>query len=278
MNVIKVIRDATRFAFARIIGTTGPNITHLIPPLMANLLAHFEQSELVDFMNFIGLVIHKLQDDMFNVLDQLFGPLNAHITGLLSQPVNGTDDELARADTKKAYLALLNQILSSKLQGVFTSERNNAQLERLLAIMRQMVEDVSDPASQKAALTFFGRSVAVWAQPAVNGATQTQALPGFERFIYETVIPTAFGVLSLPQFNIRDGQMLTVLHEIANLLQAVLKARGEEAFNFFGNVFLPSQGWPRETIIDFTTKMRDLDPKAFRKYFADFVRASRTGS
>lgn len=51
----------TRFAFARIIGTTGPNITHLIPSLMANLLAHFEPSELADFMNFIGLLIHKLQ-------------------------------------------------------------------------------------------------------------------------------------------------------------------------------------------------------------------------
>ncbi|KAH9838251.1 armadillo-type protein [Rhodofomes roseus] len=272
MNIFKVIRDATRFAFARIIGTTGPTITHLIPPLMANLLAHFEPSELVDFMNFIGLLIHKLQDDMFSVLDQLIGPLNAHITGLLVQPANGTDDELARADTKKAYLALLNQILTSKLQGIFTSERNNTQLEGLLATMRQLVEDVSDPASQKAALSFFGRS------PAVNGDAQTQTLPGFERFIYEAVIPTAFAILSSPQYNIKDGQMLTVLHEIAHLLQTVLKTRGEEAFNFFGNVFLPSQGWPADTIVDFTTKLRDLEPKAFRKYFADFVRASRAGS
>lgn len=80
MNVFKVVRDAvsllwhrlssvfrtqvylqTRFAFARIIATTGPNVTHFIPPLMVNLLAHFEPSELVDFMNFIGLLIHKLQ-------------------------------------------------------------------------------------------------------------------------------------------------------------------------------------------------------------------------
>lgn len=28
---------------------------------MANLLAHFEPSELVDFMHFIGLLMHKLQ-------------------------------------------------------------------------------------------------------------------------------------------------------------------------------------------------------------------------
>lgn len=81
MNVFRIVRDAvslrvalrgsfdltfipipqTRSAFARIFATTGPNVTHLIPPLMANLLAHFEPTELIDFMNFIGLLMHKLQ-------------------------------------------------------------------------------------------------------------------------------------------------------------------------------------------------------------------------
>jgi hypothetical protein len=32
---------------------------------MANLLAHFEPSELVDFMNFIAVLIHKLQVGWF---------------------------------------------------------------------------------------------------------------------------------------------------------------------------------------------------------------------
>lgn len=65
----------------------------------------------------------RSQRDMFDVLDQLIGPLNAHISGLIVQPVSGTDDELARADTKKAYLALLNQVVSSGLQGIFVSDR-----------------------------------------------------------------------------------------------------------------------------------------------------------
>jgi exportin-T len=108
---------------------------------MANLLAHFEPSELVDFMNFIGLLIHKLQVrlsfftkdltliylqsqiDMFEVLDQLIGPLSTHITALLSQPVAGTDDQVTHIDTKKVYLALLNNIMASKLQAIFISER-----------------------------------------------------------------------------------------------------------------------------------------------------------
>ncbi|THH14212.1 hypothetical protein EW146_g6092 [Bondarzewia mesenterica] len=281
MNVFKVVRDATRFAFARILATTGPNVTHFIPPLMANLLAHFEPSELVDFMNFINLLIHKLQQDLFDVLDELIGPLTAHITGILSQPVSGTDDELSHADIKKAYLALLNNILSSKLQGIFISSRNKDRFEPLLETMLQLAGDVSDPISEKAAFIFLGRSVSVWGQPSTaNGdsAVESRRLPGFERFVYENVVPAAFRVLSLPELNIKDGQILVVLHEIANLLQIIGKTRGQEAYEFFVSVFLPAQNWPPDTAIEFTTKLRDLDNKSFRKYFSDFVRASRSGS
>lgn len=69
-----------------------------------------------------------------------------------------------------------------------------------------------------------------------------------------------------------------MLHEICNFLQAVSKARGPEAFEFFTTVFLPAQNWPPEAAQEFATKLRDLDSKAFKKYLADFVRASRAGS
>ncbi|KAF9818874.1 hypothetical protein IEO21_02530 [Rhodonia placenta] len=278
MNVFKVVRDATRFAFARILATTGPNVTQLIPPLMANLLAHFEPSELTDFMNFIGLLIHKLQGDMFDVLDQLIGPLSIHINGLLAQPVSGTDDQQTHTDIKRAYLALLNNVVASKLHGIFTSERNKGQLEGLLASMVQLAEDGSDPTSQKTVFTFLGRCVSVWAQPITDAASQAQALPGFERFVYERLIPAAFALFSSPQFNIADGQTVMVVHEICNFFQTVMKTRGQETLDFFISVFLPAQGWPPEAALEFTTKMRDLDAKGFRKYFVDFIRASRAGS
>ncbi|KAF8183925.1 armadillo-type protein [Pholiota molesta] len=282
MNILKPIRDATRFAFARILATAGPTVTHYIPPLMSNLLAHFEPSELVDFMNFIGLLIHKLSKDMFDVLDQLIGPLSTHITSLLSQPITGTDDQRAHVETKKAYLALLNSIMASKLQGIFISERNSASFENLMQNMQQLVEDVSDPASEKAAVTFLSRCVTVWGQtttgaPAQNGAA-TESLPGFERFIYERLIPTAFRVPSMPNFNLKDGQITVVLQEIANLLQTICKTRGAESYTFFLNVFLPSQNWPPEMALDFTTKLRDLEGKNFRKYFTDLIRSSRASS
>lgn len=91
---------------------------------------------------------------------------------------------------------------------------NRTQLESLLASMQQLAEDVNDPISQKAAFQFLGRCITTWLEPVAgaNGQAngQSQALPGFERFVYERLIPSAFSVLSSPQFNIKDGQMLVV--------------------------------------------------------------------
>ena len=76
--------------------------------------------------------------------------------------------------------------------------------------MQVIAEDLGDITSEKAAFQFLGRCVTVWAQPIVptmaNGTPTSQGLPGFERFVYERLVPSAFSVLSSPQFNIKDGQ------------------------------------------------------------------------
>jgi len=283
LKEFKVVRDATRFAFARIFATTGPEVTGLIPTLMVNLLAHFEGSELVDFIHFLNPLVHKLQQDLFNVLDELIGPLNAHVTNLMFQPVTGTDDILTHSESKRAYLTLLNNIVSSKLAGIFLSDRNKDKFEPLLQSMLQLAGDASDAQSQRGAFGFLSKSVSVWGQPLSDAADgevvpSPRGVPGFERFIYEGVVPTAFAVLSLPELNVKDGQVIVVLQEIAGLLQTIGKVRSQEAYTFFINVFLPAQNWPTETALEFTTRMRDFDSKQFRKYFADFVRASRSSS
>ena len=71
----------------------------------------------------LSFQLFVMQKDMFNVLDELLGPLNTHIAQLLSQPAAGTDDSLAHVDTKRSYLTLLISIISSDLHDVFISER-----------------------------------------------------------------------------------------------------------------------------------------------------------
>ncbi|KAF9036225.1 armadillo-type protein [Panaeolus papilionaceus] len=273
MNVFKPIRDAARFAFARILATAGPTVTHYIPPLMTNLLAHFEPSELVDFMNFIGLLVHKLRKDMFNVLDELIGPLSSHITSLLTQPVSGTDDQRMHLETKKAYLSLLNTIMSGGLHRVFISERNMGTFEGLIDNMRGIAEDMTDPSSSKTALAFLGRCVYVWNRTDPTKQQREGILPGFEGVIYERLLPAAFRIPSHPNFNIKDGQVLVALGEVATFLQTIGTCKGQPFYDYLLNVFFPSQNWPTTTAIEFTTKLRGEDQKNFRKYFTDLIRS-----
>jgi hypothetical protein len=95
---------------------------------------------------------------------------------------------------------------------------NYSGFEALIDTMQRFAEDVSDPANQKVAVIFFSRCVSTWGQPFLNSPDiasnghhgGNQGLPGFERFIYERLIPTAFRVPSLPNFNPKDGQMMVV--------------------------------------------------------------------
>ena len=47
------------------------------------------------------------------------------------QPITGTDDILTHSESKRAYLALLNNIVSSKLAGIFLSDRKSFPLALL---------------------------------------------------------------------------------------------------------------------------------------------------
>lgn len=154
---------------------------------------------------------------------------------MLSQPVNGTDDKNAHIETKKAYLTFLNNIMVNKLHAVFLSDRkplsvsaypkalsdrqdltvNKGWLPALLESIQRVSEDISDPASSRTAIQFFGRCVLSWgqlpsAEMQMNGTVVAQALPGFEQFMYDGLIPMAFRIASLPTFNPKDGQTLLV--------------------------------------------------------------------
>lgn len=76
-----------------------------------------------------------------------------------------------------------------------------------------IASDVMDAQSQKFAFQFLARAISTWARPAQvdgpNGAI-SESIPGFEQFVYEHLLPLAFKAPSLPEFNIKDGQMVMV--------------------------------------------------------------------
>ncbi len=76
--------------------------------------------------------------------------------------------------------------------------------------MLRLAEDTSDPPSQKAAFVFFTKCVTSWGKPIVENSSDQEGLQGFDRFIYERIVPLVFGVASSPNFNLKDGQVMVV--------------------------------------------------------------------
>lgn len=92
---------------------------------------------------------------------------------------------------------------------------NSASIESLLESMLSIADDVSQPSNQKAAFVFFNKCVACWGKRTIEH-DQT-GLPGFDRFIYECIIPLAFRVPSSPNINLKDGQVIVVSFKKASM-------------------------------------------------------------
>ncbi|KIM27530.1 hypothetical protein M408DRAFT_329975 [Serendipita vermifera MAFF 305830] len=284
MGRFRVVREAARFAFGRIIFAAGPSITEYIPRLMGSLLAHFDSSEFVDFIGFISHMTHKLQAQFTAVLEEVFAPLTTHVSSVIAKPITGTDDKVVHVDTKKAFLSFLSTIMSSNLGGIIVSQNNLSNLQPFLETVLQMASDPSDALNQKLALAFVSRFISVFGHPAptTNGNGSAPAsnsafiVPGIEQFIYQRILLVAFSIPFHPDFNLKDAQSLATLQEVANLLQTIVKVRGDEALTYISTVFLPSQNVPTTTAMELTNSIRALDKRTFQKYLTDFVKASRS--
>ncbi|KZO89899.1 ARM repeat-containing protein [Calocera viscosa TUFC12733] len=287
----RVIRDAARFAFLRILSATGPTVLPFLPTLLITILSHIENGEISDFLGFMGLVAHKLKEDVRGTVEELSTPLLTHISNVINQPEEGTDDIIIHNEIKRAYLSYINALMGSLLFTILASPKNLGAFETFLVFVMRIAENPSDPQSQKLAFIILSKGVAAWginpALPAPNGSAaasngtngivhpppSTQPIPGFERFIYDQLIPLAFRVPLNPDMRLKDAEASLVLTEVTGLLNTIVQVRGDEALAFM-TTYLPTLGMPLEFNQQFSNKIRG-DKSQFRKWFAEFMRQRR---
>ena len=170
-------------------------------------------------------------------------PLLSRIFAILQAPINGTDEATIHRRLKDAYLTFFSALMNANLDGVFITARNKPEFENLLTALLNVANDCSDPSSQRLAFAFFAKSVTAWGtspeaviNPSVfaesaqsdrskavaNGTAlptnqhvipkadrASQALPGYEIFVYQHLIPACFEVPADTKFNIRTGQTVS---------------------------------------------------------------------
>lgn len=290
-----IIREASRGAFARIVATGGTVVLPMIPSFIQSLLPHLKSAELVDFLSFLGLVVAKYKDNVRDMLDELFLVLVERVFQFLGQDVTGTDDAVSRSELERGYIAFLSTLVAAGLDGVLCSPRNQEQLETLLQSIVYYAENGDTP-SQRAAFGILGKLVSVWGQGTsngvqgngvpgqktpgeVSGAHHPTSVPGFENFIYDTLIPLAFTVPASPQFDLNDAQSQLVLTDIAQLLKTIQAKRGhDEMAQWLMQVYFPRISCPQDLATDFVKGMQEMEAgKRFKAHFNAFILRSRGG-
>lgn len=61
MKTQRVVRDSARFAFSQFVNAIGTTVAELVPQFVQKVVTEFEPAELIDFMTFLGLLIHRLK-------------------------------------------------------------------------------------------------------------------------------------------------------------------------------------------------------------------------
>ncbi|KAL1411126.1 pre-tRNA nuclear export protein [Vanrija albida] len=308
MKTERVFRDAARFTFSQFVTAIGSSIGELVPRFVRSVVTEFEPVELIDFLSFLGLLMHRLKRNTFETMDMLLLPLLSRIFAVLQNPVTGTDEDIIHRRLQDAYLTFFTALMNSNLEGVFITDRNKPEFENVLTSLVALAEDSSDPAAQRQAWNFLAKSIIAWgtsaaaatepsvfADSAMSHLSQkvasgqavatnqhaipkdqraAQALPGYETFVYQRLIPAAFAVPAAATFNIKAG--LPVLYDIAIVIRNMLQARGQEGVDFLLNDMLPKLQCPPEMAQQFVNSLRTQQSKDFRKTFADFIKVMRS--
>lgn len=122
LSSTQLIREASRFAFARLIGGCGVSIFAQLPRWVDGLLTNTSSKlEMVFFLAQLRQVMFAFKAEMFGVLDVVLTPLLQRVFARLGETPQGTDDEIQLGDLRKEYLSFMGVILSNDLAGVLVS-------------------------------------------------------------------------------------------------------------------------------------------------------------
>ncbi|KAH6661404.1 tRNA exportin [Truncatella angustata] len=286
LNGSAEIRTACRSAFSRLLGVLGAAVLPQLPQWIEGLLSQSSsKDEMAMFLRLLDQVVYGFKTEIYDVLNLLLTPLLQRVFGGLSEPMDGTDDEIQLAELRREYLSFIGVILNNDLGGVLVSEANQVFFDSLITSILNMATDISSgnlPAS-RLAFGILSKMAGVWggpdvaniaANPSAPTGSPSPAIPGFDQFLLDRFHSVCWEVMRDPQFRpSQDAQSKQVLNEIAGLEQAVYVKTGELFIQHLQNSLFPGLGIDGN---DFLRPMTtSTDRRAFSKYLQDLQKTFR---
>ncbi|KAI0005701.1 Xpo1-domain-containing protein [Xylariaceae sp. FL0662B] len=287
LNTSSEIRTACRSAFSRLLGVLGSAVLPQLPQWIEGLLSRSSsKDEMAMFLRLLDQVVYGFKAEIYDVLNQLLTPLLQRVFGGLSEPINGTDDEIQLAELRREYLTFIGIILNNDLSGVLVSEANQGFFESLINSILTLAREVGSgsnnlPAS-RLAFGLLTKMAGVWggpdianisANPSVPSGSPSPAIPGFDQFLIDRFHSVCWEVLRDPQFKpSSDAQTRQVLNEIAGLEQAIYLKTGEVFLQHIQSTLFPGLGIDGN---DFLRSMTTAtDKKTFSRCLLELLKTS----
>ncbi|OTB02266.1 hypothetical protein M426DRAFT_322844 [Hypoxylon sp. CI-4A] len=288
LNTSSEIRTACRSAFSRLLGVLGSAVLPQLPQWIDGLLSRSSsKDEMAMFLRLLDQVVYGFKTEIYDVLNQLLTPLLQRVFGGLSEPIDGTDDEIQLAELRREYLSFISVILNNDLAGVLVSEANQGFFEALINSILTLAGAVSPSSGNLSAsrLSFglLAKMAVVWggpdvanisANPSAPSGSPSPHIPGFDQFLIDRFHSVCWEVLRDPQFNpSTDAQAKQVLHEIAGLEQAIYLKTGEAFLQHLQSTLFPGLGIDGNAFIRAMTTATDR--KSFSKYLQELLKSMR---
>jgi len=225
------IRTACRSAFSRLLGILGGNMLPQLPQWIDGLLsASSGKDEMAFFLRILHQVVFEFKGEIYDVLDQLFTPLQQRLFMALNEPIMGTDDQVQLGELRREYISFILAILSNNLEGTLVSDRNQACFEQVIACVMELARSFeSSTSSSKVAFGILTRMATIWGGPDVGGtgAAPSPAIPQFDQFMVDRFHALCWEVISDPSFRLGDAQSRQILTEIGTLEATIWAKTGE---------------------------------------------------
>lgn len=285
---LELIRDSSRFAFARFIPILGSALTNHLSKLVSLILGAplLKYSELTDFLGFIGQIVHNFQKDdtIYQLLNDLVLPLFDKTFALLKY--NGENNEFDaipdmvrdKNSLKKAYMNLLSTIILNHQASLFITETNKPKFPVVVESLFENAYDLTDPTVSRLAVIqlvnfvlVFGGAGGKISDPLDKMGVALPAVEGVDSYLMNKLVQLSFELpFQRQEFDIKDAQFRIIAQEIATLLKTYHKTKGDEFLGFL-STYLTNMGLSQDHMNGFGTALVKLDQREFKKFFIEFI-------
>lgn len=270
------VREASRFAFSRLVGVLGSDILPQLPRWIDGLLIQSSTNdELALFLRLLDQIVFGFKAEIFPILDTLLTPFLRRVFSGLSETTSGTDDEIQLAELKREYINFLLVLFNNDLSSVVVSETNQPNFEALVGTIEFFAKDAEDLPTAKMAFQALNKMCATWGGPDVvsqtNGVAPQPVLPGFDRFMITRFSPLCWTLPKSASFNAKDAQARQALAEAAALQKMIFSKCGGEYLSWLRDNELRGMGMNEQMISEYLEALSQLDLKVFKGFFPRFV-------